>query len=362
MQGLELRFYRGGAKDQSVPFSDGYYARWRRSPIGEQQFPDSTFDGVTDAKLLAGLRLFERKIESWRCYVSALRVSWWIGEQVGLARPRAERLYDFVRANSIIDFATEQSGRRTFFYFNSHGLLAFYALVYALQRGEFLRPELVEKTRGLLGSSPIASELHDPVQRQEKVVARHPSDRSESRHRRLDSKLVKPSTPQQIATLPVLESIDDQTISREETIAQSKEAVAKRSFLSNMLEFLQDQEKSLAVWTPQRLIMLEAPIRGTDLDTITFPPDLFPVAKAVMFIDAVIEAYERKSYRPLEEFDPSLESLTVREWKYALRVVKNLFIKFPQYRNVGHLLRGNVQWVKERAGEHIGEMKEGMIG
>lgn len=321
-----------------------------------------TYELVADPQLRARLEDFEQAVQSvaqWpmRTHFVSLHLRHFFRETFGLGAAPLQNALAEVRRNNIIDDVAlpiqHRRGRKTIHVnaFDKDRVLAFGVLIWALferirqQGGAIPWNAVVLQAKSSLGDHPLRDVIDYPYPsvnaEVENLAAlraiferREQKNKGESQRQEADGRR------------------------REETVQQSRTREKQESVLKKIPEFTPGQLTSLATVTPLQMDSLKE-TRGMELDIVEFPADRFPVARAVMLIEAAVTSAQKRSWAALEKFDPSLEGVTKKEWNYAVEVVKGLFRKYPQqYGNLGHLFRANVRWIKERAAAHIEERKE----
>lgn len=315
---------------------DAYKAR-KAASVPESAAIMRRYELVKDPLLKQTLEVFEQTAQLESLVIErAMPAAMTIGEFAGLTSYNAARLYENVRRRGVITFVKEKLHGRVL-HFTSEGARAFFALARE-SSGGFWSPSLVRRTREKLGEDPLKNELHDFVQSHDGDVV---------------AAVVKiPVLPEAV---PQVQGIDKE---ESDGFDQQPANVKKQqSVLKKIPEFTAKESTTLATWNRLKIGLLRE-THGMDLDTITFPADRFPVAQAIILIEAAVTSDQERTWEALEEFDSSLEDLTRRQWNYAIQIVCRLFEQYPQYEDLGHLFRANVRWIKERAAEHIKEREE----
>lgn len=268
---------------------------------------------VRDEVLRKRLRGFLQagRIE-WLCAMPAAMAADRIGrEDFGMTTRTAGMLYRFVVANEMLTFEEEILGRRKIPHFTPRGLLAYVGVVSEDAKGA-PREELFQETKAALGNE-LGRELREI-----------PNNRIWPRG-------------------------ENVLLERAEMLLGQRSA-----YLRGIPEFTPGQLGILAQTTPQQFSDWLQTIPGTNFDTVTIPPDIFPAASTVLLLVAARRCVQTGTYSALRKFDPSLLEVNKQELRYGVKLADAIFFKnHPERRDFLQLHRSLMLWFDKIAVQKI---------
>lgn len=280
---------------------------------------DSVLQTVRDGQLRnLLLDLIQRGRVEQLCAMSAVLAADEIGMNIfGMTTRKAALLYGFVVANKLPIFTIEIQGRRKIPHFTPPGLLVYVGLASEDAKG-VRRGKLFPRAKAALGNE-LGRQLHE--------IARDNGQR---------------------------EGKDCLREVRMHLTGEFQAEHSHPSYLREIPEFTPGQLATLAQTTPKQFWDWLQTIPGTNFDTVTIPPDIFPAASTVLLLVAADMCVQTGTYSALKEFDPSLAEVNKQELRYGARLADIRFFRnHPERRDFEQLYITLRRWFNERAVQQI---------